>query len=141
MDLRRELLGLVSRSRRHNIRLQALVGRLASPSGPLKTLLEQSRWETKDARDLIPPPRQEVSALHRRAGWVVSAVEEVLAEHGEPMQAKAIHEEVEALMGQSVSWSAIKGALADHVAGPSPRFVRVGRGRYRLASAKAADSA
>lgn len=111
----------------------ALVGQLSSPSGPLQTLLERRRWEAKSAVDLIPSPRQDVRALHRRAGWIVRAVERVLADQGEPMQAKAVHEAVEALLGQTVSWSSIKGALADNVAGPSPRFVRVGRGRYRLA--------
>jgi hypothetical protein len=111
----------------------ALVGRLSNPNGALKTLLDQSRWEAKDARDLIPPPGPSVGARHRRAGWVVRAVEQVLAEYGEPMQAKAVHLAVEASLGQAVSWSSIKGALADHVTGPSPRFVRVGRGRYQLA--------
>jgi hypothetical protein len=111
----------------------ALVCRLSSPSGPLKTLLEQSRWQAKNACGLTPAPGQSVAARHRRAGWVVRAVEQVLAEHGEPMQAKAVHLAVEALLGQAVSWSSVKGALADHVAGRSPRFVRVGRGRYRLA--------
>jgi len=110
-----------------------IVGRLSNPSGPLKTLLDQGRWEVADAHDLISPPGQNVGGRHRRAGWVVRAIEQVLTEYGEPMQAKAVHEAVEALLGQAVSWSSIKGALADHVAGSSPRFVRVRRGRYRLA--------
>jgi HB1, ASXL, restriction endonuclease HTH domain len=111
----------------------ALVGRLSSPIGPLKTLLEQSRWKAQDASGLIAPPRQSVGAQHRRVSWVLEAVERVLAEHGEPMQAKAVHAAVEALLGQAVSWGSVKGTLASHATGPSPRFVRVGRGRYRLA--------
>lgn len=118
----------------------ALVGRLSSPSGALKTLLEGERWGAKDASGLIAPPRQSVGTQHRRVSWVLDAVEQVLAEHGKPMQAKAVHAAVEALLGQAVSWSSVKGTLADHVAGPSPRFVRVGRGRYRLLSSVSVES-
>jgi hypothetical protein len=40
---------------------------------------------------------------------------------------------VEALVGEPVPPSSVKGALAKHVAGPSARFVRLARGRYILA--------
>ena len=110
-----------------------LLSRLSSPSGPLKTLLEQDRWQAQDAVGLVPPPRHSVGSQHRHVGWVFQAVEQVLAEHGEPMQAKAVHLAVEALLGQAVSWSSVKNALVDHVAGPAPRFVRVGKGQYQLA--------
>jgi hypothetical protein len=69
----------------------------------------------------------------RRPGWVLTAVVQVLADQEEPMRAKDIHIAVEALVGEPVSWSSIKGALADHTSGSSRRFVRVSRGRYVLA--------
>jgi HB1, ASXL, restriction endonuclease HTH domain len=68
----------------------------------------------------------------RRPGWVLTAVVQVLTERGEPMRAKEIHTAVEGLLGETVGWSSIKMALTRHVAGPSPRFVRVARGRYAL---------
>lgn len=115
----------------------ALVRQLSNPSGPLKTLLDQARWDAQDATELIPAPRpckaaDAIGAQHPRAGWVVEAVERVLAAHDGPMQARAVHAAVEALLGRSVSWSSVKNALADHALGSSPRFVRVARGRYRL---------
>jgi hypothetical protein len=69
----------------------------------------------------------------RRPGWVLKAVVQVLADRGEPMRAKDIHAAVEASVGGPVSWSSIKGALADHASGSSRRFVRIARGRYVLA--------
>jgi hypothetical protein len=56
----------------------------------------------------------------------------VLADRQEPMQAKAVHAAVEALLGEPVRWSSVKSALAVNVSGASPRFKRVGKGRYRL---------
>jgi hypothetical protein len=64
-------------------------------------------------------------------GWVVEAIVRVLRDQ-EPMQAKEVHTAVEALLGESVRWSTVKAALAANIAGPSPRFVRVARGRYGL---------
>jgi hypothetical protein len=49
------------------------------------------------------------------------------------MRATDIHRAVEALVGESVSWSSVKNALASNVSGSSPRFVRIARGRYMLA--------
>ncbi len=62
----------------------------------------------------------------------MEAVVRVLADRHEPMQAKAIHAAVEGLLGESVRWASVKAALAGNVSGASPRFVRVGRGRYKL---------
>jgi hypothetical protein len=64
---------------------------------------------------------------------VLKAVVQVLADRGEPMRAKDIHTAVERSVGESVAWSSIKGALADNVSGPSPRFIRIARGRYVVA--------
>lgn len=49
------------------------------------------------------------------------------------MHVKDIHAAVEALVGEPVPPSSIKGALAKNVAGSSARFVRMARGRYILA--------
>jgi Recombinase/Recombinase zinc beta ribbon domain len=68
----------------------------------------------------------------RRAGWVLKAVVQALGDRAEPMQAKEIHAAVEALLGEPVRWGSVKNALASNVEGPSPRFVRLSRGRYRL---------
>lgn len=78
------------------------------------------------------PRRQAVAARQRprRPGWVPKAVVQVMTDRGEPMRAKDIQAAVEALVGEPVSWSSIRGALADHASG---RFVRVSRGRYVLA--------
>jgi hypothetical protein len=56
-----------------------------------------------------------------------------MADREEPMRAKEIHDAVEALLGEPVGWSSVKQALASHASGSSPRFVRIARGRYRLA--------
>ena len=69
----------------------------------------------------------------RRPGWVLKAVVQVLADQGGPMRVKDIHVAVEALVGEPVAWSSVKGALADHASGSSRRFVRIARGRYVLA--------
>ncbi len=68
----------------------------------------------------------------RRPGWVLKAIVQVLTDRGEPMRAKNIHAAVEALVGEPVPRSSVKGALASDVAGSSGRLVRVARGRYVL---------
>jgi hypothetical protein len=81
------------------------------------------------------PPRRPVACRKRsrRPGWVLKAVVQVLTDRVEPMRAKDIHAAVEALVGEPVPRSSVKGALADHASGSSRRFVRVSRGRYVLA--------
>ena len=83
-----------------------------------------------------PPPRMVRSQRlrRRRPGWVVDALVQVVGGRGEPMRAREIHAAVEAMLGEAVAWSSVKGALASNVSGSSPRFVRVARGRYVLAS-------
>ena len=49
------------------------------------------------------------------------------------MQAGDVHAQIEALLGERVRRASVKATLAGNVHGPSPRFVRVARGRYRLA--------
>lgn len=81
------------------------------------------------------PRRQRMACRQRprRPGWVLKAIVHVLADREEPMRARDIHAAVEASVGEPVSWSSIKGALADHASGSSRRFVRIARGRYVLA--------
>jgi hypothetical protein len=50
-----------------------------------------------------------------------------------PMQARAIHAAATELTGESVGWSSVKSCLVEHLGGRTPRFERVGRGRYRIA--------
>lgn len=108
-----------------------LLGRLSRPAGPLKALLDKDRRHAKCATDLIPVPHPTIGEQHRRMAWVAEAAEQVLAEHGESMQAKAIHAAVERRLRRAVSWSSVKNALADGTRGRSPRFERVARGRYQ----------
>jgi hypothetical protein len=63
---------------------------------------------------------------------VLKVIVQVLADRGEPMRAKDIHAAVEALVGEPVPRSSVKGALASDVAGSSGQLVRVARGRYVL---------
>jgi len=67
-----------------------------------------------------------------RCGLVPQAITQVLTDSVEPMRVRDIHTEVEALLGQSVSPSAVKNWLARHARGDHALFVRLGRGRYRL---------
>jgi hypothetical protein len=81
-------------------------------------------------------PRATLSRRQRphRPGWVVVAVAQVLADRAEPMRATDIHAAVEALLGETVCWGSVKNALVNNITGPNRRFVRIGRGRYVLAS-------
>ncbi len=83
------------------------------------------------------PRRRPVACRQRarRPGWVLKAVVQVLADRQEPMRAKDIHAAVEALVGEPVPRSSVKGALASDVAGSSGRLVRVAHGRYVLVEA------
>jgi hypothetical protein len=56
----------------------------------------------------------------------------VLAASVEPMRVRDIHAEVEGIIGQPVSPSAVKNWLARKAQGEQPLSVRLGRGRYRL---------
>jgi hypothetical protein len=48
------------------------------------------------------------------------------------MQARDVHAEVEALLGEPVRWATVKATLAGNLDDPNPRFVRVARGRYSV---------
>lgn len=105
---------------------------LSNPTGALKVFLEGPPTPPARPRTRSPRARRSIAARHPRAGRIIEAIVQVLAERQEPMQAKEVHSAVEALLGGSVRWSSVKAALAANIAGPSPRFVRVARGRYQL---------
>jgi hypothetical protein len=48
------------------------------------------------------------------------------------MQARDVHAQVETLLGEPVRWASVKAMLAGNLNGPTPRFVRVARGRYGI---------
>lgn len=110
-----DLLGTYS-----NQELQGSLGRLAKKLATLRAGGGPRR---------LPVSRRQ---RPRRPGWVLKAVVQVLSNRGEPMRAKDIHRAVEALVGGPVAWSSVKDALASNASGPSPRFVRIARGRYAL---------
>lgn len=62
-------------------------------------------------------------------GLVPKAIMRVLAESVEPLRVAAIHEAVELQLGQVVSRSTVKNALARE-AKRNGRLVRLGHGRY-----------
>jgi hypothetical protein len=89
------------------------------------------------AQDKRGPNRRDITRRetaigrkHRRHDWVQEAVIMVLELRKESMQARDVHAAVEALLGEPVRWGSVKACLAANVAGSSPRFVRVGPGRY-----------
>jgi hypothetical protein len=115
-----------------------LIGVLSNPVGPLGVLLDRAGGEAGVPAASPPAPHpshaaRAIGARHRRPGWITEAIVRVLADRGEPMQARAIHAAVEALLGEPVRWGSVKAALAANVSGSTPRFVRVARGRYVLA--------
>jgi len=63
----------------------------------------------------------------------LAAVTDVLIAADAPMQARAIHAAAEELTGEPVAWSSVKNCLVTNLGGTTPRFERVGRGRYRMA--------
>ncbi len=75
-----------------------------------------------------------VAKTAHRWGWVLGAVMEVLEFAGGPLRAREIHVAAEKLLGEPVAWSSVKNSLAEGVRRTPPRFERIGRGRYRLAS-------
>jgi hypothetical protein len=68
----------------------------------------------------------------RLAFDVIVAVERECGSAGE-LRARDIHAAVEVVLGEDVSPSSVKNCLARYSASAEPSFVRVGRGRYRLA--------
>jgi hypothetical protein len=110
-----------------------LLGCYSNPEiqGRLRQLSE--KLERLAASNAAPRP----SGRHDRrlrSGLVPKAIMKTLTESVEPMRVKDIHAEVEGLIGQTVSPSAVKNWLAKSVQGSHPQVVRLDRGRYRLFS-------
>jgi hypothetical protein len=77
-------------------------------------------------------PRSTPLGRSLRIGAIPEAIMRVLADSVEPMRMRDIQTEVEALVGQPVSRSAVKNWLANHACGKDAPLVRISRGRYRL---------
>jgi hypothetical protein len=60
----------------------------------------------------------------------ISAIEQVLNDEVNPMQARDVHAQAETLLGEPVRWASVKATLAGNLEGPAPSFVRAGRGLY-----------
>jgi hypothetical protein len=87
-----------------------------------------------DQRQAHPRLRAPSPSRHIGGGWVLAAVVEVLTAAGGPMQTHAIHAATQRLTGESVASSSIRNCLASGLGEKSPRFERVGHGRYRFTS-------
>lgn len=74
----------------------------------------------------FPTPRESEGSF---AGNL-HAVDRVLTDHRQPLQAREVHAGVETLLGEPVRWWSVKDTLSGNVRGAAPRFVRVARGRY-----------
>jgi hypothetical protein len=136
---------------------------LTEPSDAPAATLSKLSWIEDFVNDLLDPAgrdlrRRAIEALDRgpttdpviaapaptkpayRRGWLVATVTKVLTAADKPMQAQAIHRAVTQLAGEPVSWSSVRNCLAEGVKSRSPRFERVGHGRYRTVSADTASS-
>ncbi len=85
--------------------------------------------------------RQARAQAKKKAGWsdgrrafgtVSAAVLAVLAESGEEMRGKAIHEEVERLLGGPVSRFSVSDYLVTRARSPNPPLERTRHGHYRI---------
>ena len=117
-----------------------LTGHHSNPLGPLGALLKGTAdWRTELDR-VGGGPRggrlcaagPSIGSKHRRHDWVQEVVVRVLEQSLGPMRAREMHAAAEALLGEPVRWGSVKACLAANVAGPVPRFVRVGPGRYEI---------
>ena len=86
-------------------------------------------------------PGTSFDAAHPRQGRIIDAISKVLVEERHPIHARDVHARVEALLGEQVRWASVKATLAGNLKGPSPRFIRVARGRYSVPSAHMRTSA
>jgi hypothetical protein len=87
--------------------------------------------------------RQASAQAKKRAGWsdgrrafgtVSAAVLAVLAESGEEMRAKAIHEAVEHLLGGPVSRFSVSDYLLTRARAENPPLERTQHGHYRISA-------
>ncbi len=118
-----------------------LTGHHSNPARALEALLEgrsddrveRAGPEDRHAGSAAEQAGSSIGSRHRRHDWVLEAVIRVLTQQKEPMRARDdVHGAVEALLGEPVRWGSVKKCLSSNVAGISPRFVRVARGRYAV---------
>jgi hypothetical protein len=96
--------------------------------------MDPARDDDRPHRGGVEQAHPPIGSRHRRQDWVLDVVIRVLADRREPMRARDVHAAVEALLGEPVRWGSVKMCLTSNVAGTSPRFVRVARGRYAVRS-------
>lgn len=84
----------------------------------LDTILTKSRRGRKKTEPLA------------RAGDIKAAVIRSLELTDQPMRLRDIHAACEEHLGKSVRYETVKDCVHKHSRGPSPLFMRVGRGRY-----------
>ncbi len=99
----------------------------------VSNLAEEIESRSNVARDVRPDACPSTSRALPQ-GRIVAAVTRVLSDHPEPLQAREVHARVEKLLDEPVRWASVKATLAGNVNGAAPRFVRVARGRYAIAS-------
>jgi hypothetical protein len=107
-----------------------IFGALSNPD--VRERLERLEKKLEQLQNVEVAPRPTILRRSLRVGAVPEAIMRVLADSVEPMRMRDIHAEVEALVGLSVSRSAVKNWLANHVRGEQALLIRLGRGRYRL---------
>jgi len=109
-----------------------MIGALSNPEVQERLERLTRKLDQIEAGGAAPRPTPPGRSL--RVGAVPEAIVRVLSASVEPMRMRDIQVEVEELIGQSVSRSAVKSCLANHARGEQARLVRLGRGRYRLAA-------
>jgi hypothetical protein len=95
--------------------------------------VEPSQSRPSQSPNCRPPTvKTAITRPTYRRGWVLAAVREALAAASGTMQTQAIHAAVERA-GESIASSSVRSCLVESLGGKTPRFERVGRGRFRLA--------
>lgn len=110
-----------------------LVGQLSRPSSSLEVVLDvvlaggPGFPEPPSSQPIADEPAQRLGN-----GVVQRAVVKVLAAAQRPMRGPEVRAAVESLLGHPVSKDSISWCLAAGARRKEPRFVRTGRGCYRL---------
>jgi hypothetical protein len=117
-----------------------LNGALSNPFSKHKSLLNRKiELHEKLLKKTERTPRQP-RRFPPRPSPVLETVARVLTLAREPMRAREIHEAAETLAGQPLHRSSVKASLAAGASAQPPRFERLSRGMYRLASDTAEGS-
>lgn len=111
-----------------------LLGSYSNPETQRRLRRLSEELDRLAASDVAPQPSGR-SDRKLRNGLVPRAIQRVLADAGEPMRVRDIHAAVEDRLGVSVPVSSVNCWLSQNTKGRQPRLVRLGRGRYLIASA------